>query len=70
MLYNLLYVYLLGKHIWNIVNINTELPDGRDGHSACVVKDSMYIFGGYVQKTKKFSNDMYEFNFLKPKIKI
>jgi N-acetylneuraminic acid mutarotase len=24
----------------------------------------MYIFGGYVQKIKRFSNDIYEFNFL------
>ena len=51
------------RQFWNKVKTNTELPDGRDGHSACIVRDSMYIFGGYVQKTKKFSNDIYQFNF-------
>ena len=54
-----------------------EVPDGRDGHSACVVNDSMFIFGGYVQRVKKFSNDLYEFNFnslewnlIVPKVKL
>jgi hypothetical protein len=41
-----------------------EKPDGRDGHSATVIRHSMYMFGGFVQKTKRFSNDIYEFNFL------
>jgi hypothetical protein len=54
-----------------------EKPDGRDGHSATVVNDCMYVFGGFVQRVKRFSNDIYEFNFLTstwtlivPKVKI
>ena len=53
-----------GYHTWAIVNDGGEKPDGRDGHSASVIRDSMYIFGGFVQRFKRFSNDIYEFNFL------
>ncbi len=56
--------YYLETHLWSIVDDSGEKPDGRDGHSATVIRDSMYLFGGFVQRVKRFSNDIYEFNFL------
>ena len=61
---NQIYVYEPKVHAWTkLEDVRGEVPDGRDGHSACVVNRSMFIFGGYVQRVKKFSNDLYEFNF-------
>ena len=39
------------------------LPQARDGHSAVIHGNSMYIFGGFEYMTSLFSNDVYEFNF-------
>ncbi|CAF1059137.1 unnamed protein product [Brachionus calyciflorus] len=60
---NNLFKYDPSNHLWTIVEINGQKPDGRDGHSACIKDDSMYIFGGFVQNTKRFSNEINEFNF-------
>ena len=49
--------------MWSHVDTDGNRPDGRDGHTACVINDSMYVFGGYVQRVKKFTNEIYEFNF-------
>jgi N-acetylneuraminic acid mutarotase len=56
--------FLLEKHIWNIVETKGTSPYGRDGHSACIYKNQMLIFGGYVEILKKFSNEIYSFDFL------
>ena len=33
---------------WSIVSIVGDLiPSARDGHSACLIDDRMYIFGGF-----------------------
>jgi len=34
-------------------------PGPRDGHSATVVDDAMYIFGGFEDDTERFSQDVY-----------
>ena len=61
---NQIYLYDPKRHVWTrLVEVKGDVPDGRDGHSACVVNNSMFIFGGYVQRLKRFSNDLYEFNF-------
>ncbi len=62
---NNLFVYKPNKHIWAKITASGNLPDGRDGHTATVIdgQDTMLIFGGYVQSVKKFSNDIYEYNF-------
>ncbi|GFT43601.1 hypothetical protein TNCV_3362351 [Trichonephila clavipes] len=33
-----------------------EPPKNTDGHSACVIDDYMYIFGGFEAGIKEFSN--------------
>lgn len=63
LLCNLLYCYNPKNHKWHIVETNGQIPEGRDGHSACTIKSCMFIFAGYVQKLKRFSNDLVEFNF-------
>ena len=62
---NTLYIYKPNKHIWAKIKADGDLPDGRDGHTATVIEgqDNMLIFGGYVQNVKKFSNDIFEYNF-------
>ena len=33
---------------WSLVQIiGEQIPSARDGHSACVIHDRMYIFGGF-----------------------
>ena len=32
---------------WSRPNTSGNTPGGRDGHSACLIGDSMYIFGGF-----------------------
>jgi len=49
---------------WSRPAVSGGLPGARDGHSACVLKDAMYIFGGYEEELDRFSNEIHEFNFL------
>ena len=35
------------------------IPGARDGHTAVVINDKMYIFGGYEEIMERFSNDIY-----------
>ena len=30
--------------------VTGQIPMARDGHSACVIDDDMYIYGGYVER--------------------
>ena len=39
------------------------IPGKRDGHSACVIHDKMYIFGGYEEDEDKFSNEVHCLDF-------
>eukprot|EP00066_Takifugu_rubripes_P028453 XP_011617719.1 PREDICTED: kelch domain-containing protein 3 [Takifugu rubripes] len=47
-------------HRWFTPKISGALPGARDGHSACVLLKSMYIFGGYEQLADCFSNDIHK----------
>lgn len=49
---NNLYEYEPKAHKWKLVCVQGEAPDGRDGHTACTKDNSMYIFGGFVEKVK------------------
>ncbi|CAF1406085.1 unnamed protein product [Rotaria sp. Silwood1] len=51
---------------WSIVSIVGDfVPTPRDGHSACVINDRMYIFGGFEDHSQQFSNDLFYFDFNK-----
>ena len=36
-------------HKWSTPRVAGTVPGARDGHSACVLGKTMYIFGGYEQ---------------------
>ena len=36
-------------------DVTGQVPMARDGHSACVIDDSMYIYGGYVESAHQVS---------------
>ncbi|MFH4976445.1 hypothetical protein AB6A40_003154 [Gnathostoma spinigerum] len=48
---------------WSVVSINGPPPLARDGHSAVVIGDCMYMFGGFEEETQRFSCETYFFNF-------
>ncbi|KAF7252358.1 Kelch domain-containing protein 3 [Varanus komodoensis] len=49
-----------GTHKWFTPKVSGMVPGARDGHSACVLGKSMYIFGGYEQLADCFSNDIHK----------
>ena len=42
--------FFSGTQRWSIEETEGDTPNARDGHSACVVYNKMYIFGGYEAK--------------------
>ena len=32
---------------WNRPLVSGDIPGARDGHSACVIRDKMFVFGGF-----------------------
>ena len=36
-----------------------NIPPERDGHSACVINDSMYVFGGYEESHSRYGQEVY-----------
>ena len=32
---------------WNRPPVSGDIPGARDGHSCCVIRDKMFVFGGY-----------------------
>uniref|UniRef100_A0A158PKZ1 Kelch domain-containing protein 10 n=1 Tax=Angiostrongylus costaricensis TaxID=334426 RepID=A0A158PKZ1_ANGCS len=49
---------------WRIVPVEGRVPPSRDGHSAVVVGDRMYLFGGFEEDLQRFSQETYVFDFL------
>ncbi|RUS81731.1 hypothetical protein EGW08_010485 [Elysia chlorotica] len=43
---------------WDKPHVTGPIPEARDGHSACIINDRMYIFAGYEEFTDRFSNDV------------
>ncbi|XP_067682381.1 kelch domain-containing protein 3-like [Haliotis asinina] len=60
---NILYCFDTATMKWNKPVINGPIPGARDGHSACVINNKMYIFGGYEEEIDRFSNDVHAFDF-------
>lgn len=49
----------LVTHQWSRPVVHGQPPRARDGHSACIINDRMYIFGGYEEELDQFSHDVY-----------
>uniref|UniRef100_A0A669Q157 rRNA biogenesis protein RRP36 n=1 Tax=Phasianus colchicus TaxID=9054 RepID=A0A669Q157_PHACC len=57
---NVLYAFDVNTHKWFTPKVSGMVPGARDGHSACVLAKSMFIFGGYEQLADCFSNDIHK----------
>ncbi|XP_037375633.1 kelch domain-containing protein 3 isoform X2 [Talpa occidentalis] len=57
---NVLYAFDVNTHKWSTPRVSGTVPGARDGHSACVLGKTMYIFGGYEQLADCFSNDIHK----------
>lgn len=52
------------KNKWSIIEVQGPNPPSRDGHTAVVWNDRMYVFGGFEEETQRFSQETYYFDFL------
>ena len=43
----------------NVADVMGNVPNARDGHSACVIDDAMYIYGGFVESEHQFCGEVY-----------
>jgi hypothetical protein len=39
------------------------IPGARDGHSACIINHSMFVFGGFEEEIDRFSQDVHALDF-------
>lgn len=39
-------------HSWFKPTVSGTIPNARDGHSACVINNKMFVFGGYEEEVK------------------
>ncbi|KAH8411453.1 hypothetical protein KR215_004873 [Drosophila sulfurigaster] len=59
---NVLYCFDPKTARWTRPAVSGCLPGARDGHSACVIGECMYIFGGFVDEINEFSSDVHALN--------
>ncbi|GLV40018.1 uncharacterized protein CBL_10914 [Carabus blaptoides fortunei] len=60
---NTLFVFDTTTNCWDAPEVGGYKPPARDGHSACVMDNRMYIFGGFEEETETFSQEVHEFSF-------
>ncbi|XP_041352699.1 kelch domain-containing protein 3-like [Gigantopelta aegis] len=48
---------------WSRPVVYGNIPGARDGHSACVINNKMYIYGGFEVEVDRFFNDVHAFDF-------
>ncbi|CAG9537157.1 unnamed protein product [Cercopithifilaria johnstoni] len=49
--------------VWSVIPYDGEAPPARDGHSAVVVGDLMFMFGGFEEESQRFSQETFAYNF-------
>ena len=49
-------------HQWSVPDVKGLVPEARDGHSACIVNDHMYIFSGYLEYMESYTQDVHTLN--------
>lgn len=57
-----LYCFNTSTLSWSIPVTSGQQPNPTDGHSACVIGDYMYIFGGFEEDIKSYSNNTFRIN--------
>ncbi|XP_035204652.1 kelch domain-containing protein 3-like isoform X2 [Stegodyphus dumicola] len=60
---NILHCFDVDDRSWSIPVTGGNIPKSVDGHSACVIGDYMYIFGGYEEEAEKLVQTLYRLNF-------
>ncbi|XP_033106357.1 kelch domain-containing protein 3-like isoform X2 [Anneissia japonica] len=66
---NELFCFQTASLKWCLPKPTGDIPPARDGHSVCLVKNKMYIFGGYEDLSQCFSNSIHRLNIDKMKWK-
>ncbi|KAK3863462.1 hypothetical protein Pcinc_030769 [Petrolisthes cinctipes] len=59
---NILYCFDTNTHRWSVPKVDGSIPEARDGHSACVINDRMYIFSGYLEYMEAYTQDVHTLN--------
>ncbi|KAK2726881.1 hypothetical protein QYM36_007657, partial [Artemia franciscana] len=54
-----LYTFDLENITWNEPTTHGYTPSGRDGHTATLIDDTMYIFGGFDSDEDEYSTDIW-----------
>lgn len=60
---NILYRFDTNTMTWSRPAVTGAIPGARDGHSACVMENRMYVFGGYEEQADRFSQDVHMLDF-------
>ena len=56
---NLLFTFCTKTHTWAKPQVSGDIPGERDGHSAAIISQHMYVFGGYeVKYSRRMSTVM------------
>ncbi|KAL1414149.1 hypothetical protein MTO96_000968 [Rhipicephalus appendiculatus] len=56
---NVLYRFDTNTLTWSRPKVCGHVPGARDGHSACVMGNRMYVFGGFEEQADRFSQDVH-----------
>lgn len=59
---NILYCFDTSTHQWSVPEVKGLVPEARDGHSACIVNDHMYIFSGYLEYMESYTQEVHTLN--------
>jgi len=56
---NLLFTFSTSTYQWSRPQVEGDVPGERDGHSADIIGNYMYVFGGYEEIIERFGQDVY-----------
>jgi len=56
---NLLFTFCSKTHTWSRPQVSGDIPGERDGHSAAIIGQHMYVFGGYEETVERYGQDVY-----------
>ncbi|CAL4067127.1 unnamed protein product [Meganyctiphanes norvegica] len=56
---NTLFCFDTTTHEWYLPQVTGKIPEARDGHSACIINQTMYIFAGYLEPTESYTQDVH-----------
>lgn len=59
---NTLYCFDTERRMWSRPKMHGKCPEKRDGHSAAILNDTMYIFGGFEEARDRFSSAIFAFH--------